>query len=127
MSPGAVAAIGGEQVVEMSVTELAGPVTCIRLDGRLDAPGADQIGARFTAAVVAQRRPAAVDMSGVVFIASMGIRLFIATARALSQTGHRMVLFGATELVQSVLDDAALDQIMPIVAAEAEALAALAG
>ncbi len=112
--------------VEMSVTELAGPVTRIRLDGRLDAPGADVIGVRFTAFAVTPRRHALVDLGGVSFIASMGIRLLISTARSLQQKGHRMVLFGATELVQGVLDDTALDQIIPIVATEDQALAELA-
>ena len=113
--------------MDMSVTELAGPVTCVRLDGRLDAPGADRIGLRFTASIVAQRRHAIVDLSRVEFVASMGIRLLISTARALDQKGHRMVLFSATELVKEVFDDAALDQIIPIVAGEDEALAELAG
>lgn len=112
--------------MEMSVTELAGPVTCVRLDGRLDAPGADRIGVRFTASIVAQRRNAIVDLSRVEFVASMGIRLLISTARALDQKGHKMVLFGATELVQEVFDDAALEQIIPIVAIEDDALAELA-
>jgi anti-anti-sigma regulatory factor len=56
----------------------------------------------------------------------MGIRLLISTARALSLKGARLVLFGAQELVQEVFDDAALDQIMPIVATEEAALAELA-
>jgi anti-anti-sigma regulatory factor len=37
------------------------------------------------------------------------------------------VLFGAQPLVQDVLEQAALDQIMPITANEAQALSALAG
>ncbi len=112
--------------MEMTVTELAGSVSCVRLLGRLDAPGADQVGLRFTTAVVAQGRDAIVDLSGVTFVASMGIRLLISTARALSQKGHKMVLFGASELVQGVFDDAALNQIMAIVASEDQALAAIA-
>jgi anti-sigma B factor antagonist len=118
--------LSGELPVEMSVTELAGPVTRIRLDGRLDAPGADRIGVRFTASVVSLRRHAIVDMTGISFIASMGIRLLIATARAQNQKGYKMVLFGAPELVQGVLIDTALDQIIPIVASESEALGELA-
>ena len=112
--------------MEMTVTELAGSVTCVRLVTRLDAQGADRIGLRFTTAVAAQARNAVIDLSGVSFVASMGIRLLISTARALNGKGCKMVLFGATDLVQGVFDDAALDQIMPIVATEDQALAALA-
>ncbi len=112
--------------VEMILEELAGPVTLVRLRGRLDAAGADAIGLRFTAAVTSQSRNAVVDLSGVSFVASLGLRLLISSARGLTTKGHRIALFAANELVQGVLDDAALDQIVPIVATETEALAALA-
>jgi len=109
--------------VKMSVSELDGPVTLVRLDGKLDAPGAEQIGVQFTAAVAARGRNAIVDLSEVGFIASMGLRLLISTARALSLKGGSLVLFGATPMVQGVFDDAALDQIIPSVATEDEAIA----
>jgi len=111
--------------MDMAVTELAGNVSCVRLSGRLDAPGADQIGARFTAAVVAPGRHAVVDLSAVSFVASMGLRLLIASARALDQKGARMALFGATTLVQNMLEQAALEQIIPITGTEQQALARL--
>jgi len=113
--------------VDMHVSELAGPATCVRLSGRLDAAGADQIGVRFSAVVAAAGRPAAIDLSGVSFIASLGIRLLISTARSMASRQQRMVLFGAGELVRGVLDDVALDQIIPIVGTQDEALAQLAG
>jgi anti-anti-sigma factor len=111
--------------MEMQITDLPGQVTCVALKGRLDAPGADSVGLRFTAAVSAEARPVLVDLCGVSFIASMGIRLLIATARALHLKGGRLVIFGAQEMVQGVLDDASLDQIIPIVATQDEAIAAL--
>jgi anti-anti-sigma factor len=108
--------------MEMTVIELPGQVTCARLNGRLDVAGADAIGTRFTAAIAAVGRPAVVDLGQVSFVSSMGIRLLIATARALQNKGGRMVLFGAQPLVQEVLDGVALDQIVPIVASEPQAL-----
>ena len=108
--------------MDMHVSELGGAVTCIRLTGRLDAPGADRIDTDFTAAVVAAGRDAVIDLSGVSFVASMGIRLLIAGARGLHGKGANLVLFGATELVYTVLDQAALDQIIPLVATEQQAL-----
>ncbi|MBC7940770.1 MAG: STAS domain-containing protein [Chitinophagaceae bacterium] len=116
----------GESIVEMTVTERPGPTTLVHLQGRLDAAGSDAIGLRFTTAVAGRSVSAAVDLSDVSFVASLGLRLLILTARALAAKGHRTVLFGANELVQGVFDDAALDQLLPIVATEAEALAILA-
>ena len=113
--------------MDMQISEIGGNVTCVRLSGRLDAPGAGSIDTPFTAAVVAQARDAVVDLSGVSFVASMGIRLLIASARGLSLKGANMVLFGAQDLVYTALDQAALDQIIPIVATESEAIERLAG
>ncbi|MDL2336205.1 MAG: STAS domain-containing protein [Pseudomonadota bacterium] len=113
--------------MDMDVTEIDGPLTHIRLTGRLDSPGVDRIEIKFTAAVVSRGRSVVVDLSGVDFLASMGIRMFIATARALHLKGSKMVLFGATDAVFSVLEHVALDQIIPIAATEAEAIERLRG
>jgi anti-sigma B factor antagonist len=106
----------------MTLTELEVGVTRVGLNGRLDAPGADRVGVRFTAAVVVHGKNAIVDLSNVTFIASLGLRLLISSARGLHLKGGRMVLFGPGELVKEVLDEAAIDQIIPVVATEADAL-----
>jgi len=112
--------------MDIEISDIDGKVTRVALVGRLDAAGADRVDMRFTAAVVAVGRPALVDLSGVSFIASMGLRLLIASARGLNTKGAKLVLFGANELVQDVLDQAALDQIIPIAATQAQALQLLA-
>ncbi len=109
--------------MDMQVTELSDRAIRIRLQGRLDADGAEQIEARFMAATAnaEDERHALVDLSGVSFLASLGIRLLIASARGLNRKGALLVLYGAADLVQDVIDLAALDQIMPVAANEAEA------
>jgi anti-anti-sigma factor len=110
--------------MDMQVTELSDRAIRIRLNGRLDAAGTEQIDARFMAATTSanDERHALVDLSGVSFLASMGIRLLIASARGLNRRGAMLVLYGAADLVQDVIDLAALDQIMPVAASEAQAL-----
>ncbi|MBT9493455.1 MAG: STAS domain-containing protein [Paucibacter sp.] len=112
--------------MELEVTEVDGKHSCIRLNGRLDAAGAEQIGIRFTASTAASARNAIVDLAGVPFIASMGIRLLISSARALNAKGGKLVMFGAQEMVQDLLEQAAVDQIIPLVATQTEALELLA-
>ena len=111
--------------MEFEVSAVDASINRIRLNGRMDSPGVDQIELRFSAAVVAAGRNAVIDLTGVSFLASMGIRLFIASARALKLKGFKMALFGASEAVQSVLETVALDQIMPVVASEQQALDSL--
>jgi anti-sigma B factor antagonist len=120
--PSAGARTPKEISMDMEVTKLGDNVTCVRLRGRMDAPGIDAIDTRFTAATAAVGRDAVVDLSGVSFLASMGIRLLISSARALNVKHAKLVLFGAQDLVQNVLDQAAIDQIIPIVASEVLAL-----
>lgn len=111
--------------MELHIDEIADTAQALRLAGRLDAPGADHIGVRFMASVSAPGRDTIVDLSDVSFLASMGVRLLIEGARAARLRGSKLVLFGAQELVQSVLDDAAIDQIVPIVGSRQQALAQL--
>lgn len=111
--------------MNMQIDPLDGGISAVRLSGRLDLTGADAIALRFTAATTSVARPVVVDLAGVEFIASMGLRLLISSARGLAVKGQRLALFGAQPLVQAVFDDAALDQLMPICATQAEAVAAV--
>jgi anti-anti-sigma factor len=112
--------------MDMAASELAGGITCVRLHGRMDAAGAGRIDLPFTASVVTVGRNAVIDLSEVSFIASMGIRLLISAARGLHVKGARLALFGAQGMVRTVLDEAAIDQVIPLVDTEEQALRALA-
>lgn len=111
-----------EPALEMTLIETPSDVTEVALAGRLDAAGADAVGVRFTAAVASPGRDALVDFSGVTFLASMGMRLLLATARALQQKGARLVVYGAQDMVQEAMQEAALDQIIPCAATRDAAL-----
>ena len=113
----------------MNLTSIDDDASCthLRLDGRLDAAGADQIGLRFTAAVAAQDRPALVDLSGVSFVASMGLRLLVSTSRALKLKGMTLVLYGLQPQVVELMDDAGMTQVFAIEPTLADARRRLGG
>jgi len=112
----------GVLLVDMEITSLEGGITRIRLQGRLDAMGTDNIGVHFSAAAAMAPCRVVVDLCGVGFIASLGMRLLITSARNAKVKMGVMVLYGATDMVQDVLEQMAIDQIMPVVASEALAL-----
>jgi len=112
--------------MELSADTLPEGIVRAHLNGRLDTVGVDQVETRFNAAVTAGDRDAIVDLSGVSFVSSMGVRLLISAARTQRARNRRIVLYGATPLVASTLATVALDQIVPIVGDEAAALRALA-
>ncbi len=107
-----------EMIVKTSLPE----AVRVSLNGRLDAPGADQIDLRFTATLATAGQDVLVDLTQVSFVASMGLRLLISVARTLKLKGKRLVLFGAQPLVQNVFEQAAIDQLIPLAASEQEAI-----
>ena len=113
--------------MEMTVGELGDGALCVALRGRLDTVGVDHVESRFLAEVTGSGRNAALDLGAVTFLSSMGVRMIIATARALKAQDRKLVLFGAQPLVLSTLRMVALDQIIPIVADRGQAQARLAG
>jgi anti-anti-sigma factor len=103
-----------------------GEVRRIVLVGRLDTAGVDVVETRFGAAIVPNGKNTIVDLSGVSFLASMGIRMLISTTRALSRKGGKLVMFGAAAGVKDVIETAALTEIIPLAASENEALGLVA-
>ena len=111
--------------MSMQVSEING-ITKVSLEGRLDSANVGHMELMFTAALVPAGKNAVVYLSAVTFLASLAIRMFISTTRALAARGGKVVLYGANEAVQDVIETMALDQIVPITATEAEALALIA-
>lgn len=101
--------------------------TRLILDGRLDADGCDKVETAFTAAASAASGDVLVDLAGVDYIGSLGVRLLIGTARAVRRRGRRMVIIGAQQQPMDVFDTVALADLIPIAATEAEAAGLLAG
>jgi anti-anti-sigma factor len=104
------------------MTEING-VTKVALDGRLDTAGVGAIETMFTAMIVPAGRPAIVDLADVSFLASLGVRMFISTARSAAAKGGRVVFFAATPAVSEIIDTMGLAEIIDVVGTEAEALA----
>ena len=106
------------QVRTIAVTD---ELSHIGLVGRLDIEGVGTVEIPLTAATVARKRPAIVDMSGVEFLGSMGIGLLVRCAVSLQRSGARLVLFGCQPLVQRSLEVTKINAVLPIVDSEAAA------
>lgn len=111
--------------MDMQFTDVGG-VTKAVLGGRLDSISVGEVETRFVANIVPKEQPAVVDLSDVSFIASLGIRMLIGTARALQRCNARFAMFGANEAVMEIIETTSLTEIIPVVGTEAEALAVVA-
>jgi anti-anti-sigma factor len=108
--------------MDMDVIDLGNNTVKIALHGRLDTPGVDQIETRFSATIVPKGKHAIVDLSDVSFVASMGLRMFIAVGRAVAGKDGKLVLLNPQALVNDVFTNAAIHQIIPVVFDEEDAL-----
>ncbi len=86
----------------------------IKLTGRLDMQGALAVDSQFTSHTSTQKAGVLVDLSGVEFIASIGMRLLLTNAKALSKRGGKMILLNPTTLVRDALLTAGFEQLIPI-------------
>src|SRR5215468_9724799 len=109
--------------MKMDITEEDGVVRVV-LFGRLDTPGVDAIETRLTGAVCPRGARTVVDLSGVEFIGSLGLRMFITIARALSRRNGKMILYAPQPFVAQVLETASLGDIIPVQPDAASAVAA---
>lgn len=100
--------------MQMTLEEGEGQVTKIILDGRMDLEGTQAIDQKFSFVTSTQPRRIAVDMSGVTFLASIGIRTLITGARAQAGRGGKLVLCALDPMVKKVLTTAGIDQVIPI-------------
>jgi anti-anti-sigma factor len=112
--------------MQITISEFGEAAKKVTLTGKLDIDGAEKIDLPL-AAVAGSRQNIVVDMMGVDFIASIGIRHLVLAAKTVARGSGKLVLLNPTALVTYVLITTGLQQLLPIVRSEDEALAALRG
>lgn len=100
--------------MELQYSELENDIRLIKLIGRLDIPGVGAVETRFAGYCSGDNVRVVVDLSQVDFLASIGIRLLMLTAKSLARRGGRMVLLNPIPDVHNVLEITGIPAIMPI-------------
>ena len=100
--------------MELHVSELDKSITLIKLNGRLDITGVDQIETKFAAHCSGENARVIVDMAKVDYLASIGIRLLVTNAKSLKIRNGKMVLLRPTPDVMEVLEMTNIPAIIPI-------------
>lgn len=109
--------------MQITISDFGDAVKKVTLVGKLDIMGAETIGLPLAAAA-GSRGNIVVDMVGVDFIASIGIRHLVMAAKAVARGAGKLVLLDPNPMVTEVLVVSGLDQLLPIVRSEEEARAA---
>jgi anti-anti-sigma factor len=103
-----------EEKMEINSETLENGVLRVSLSGRLDVLGAQNIDIKFTALTATKKASILVDISEVSFLASLGMRTLISSAKALSHRGGFMVLYKPQPNVAEVLETAGVTSLIPV-------------
>jgi anti-anti-sigma factor len=109
--------------MQMAVEPVGPGVVRVILDGRLDITGASVIDLQFNA-IAGSHRGVVVDLAGVSFLASIGIRTLLLGAKTMQRRGGCLVLLNPVEEVERVLDVMGVTDLMPVYRDSEAALAA---
>jgi len=100
--------------MEIDYSEMDSGIRRIDLTGRLDIIGTGEIETKFAGCCAGNNVRVLVDLSKVDFLASIGIRLLMLTAKSVASRGGRMVLLNPTPDVLNVLEVTGIPAIIPI-------------
>lgn len=100
--------------MELTITQLDNGTRKIDLAGRLDLEGAQAIDLKFTVLTASERTFSVIDLSGVEFMASMGIATLVRNAKAARLREGNMVLLNPQANVAKVLTAMGIDRLIPI-------------
>ena len=100
--------------MDITTLERDDGITHVVLSGRLDTTAAEELGQDISHAAVGPDQPAIVDVSGIEFLASMGIGLLLANSKRLTKAGHKLVILNPQGMVDVVLKASRLDKVMAI-------------
>lgn len=113
-------------MAEFSVETAPDGVVTIALGGRLDIEGAQTVELKIAGHTAVDNGAFILDLSGVSFLASIGIRTLLSTAKSVRSRGGRLVLLGPDPNVDQTLRVAGIDRLIPVVADAVAARTALA-
>ncbi len=99
--------------MKATTEEVEGGILKVVLEGRMDIEGSAAIDMRMNVIAGSSTR-VLVDMAGVSFLGSMGLRSIVLPAQAVKRRGGKMVLLNPTPMVAEVLRNAHIGTIIPI-------------
>lgn len=99
--------------MRMRVEQVGQSIILVELHGRLDAACAADVTPEMCA-VTAANSGVVVDLAGVSFLASVGVRLLLQTAKIAQRHGGKLVLLDPPREVKQVLEVTGVTDLLPI-------------
>ena len=99
--------------MDMQVILADDEITHVALDGRFDIQGAQEVDSRF-GELAKSSKALVVDLSEVSFLASLGVRTLMLSAKTLISRGAEMAVCGVDENVEKVLRTTGFNEVAGI-------------
>jgi anti-sigma B factor antagonist len=101
-------------VMSISHTDVGENLRKIFISGRLDLPGTESVAGELEKLAAAPKKGVVVDVSSLKFLASLGIRALLKSAKAVEKRGGRMVLVvGTNSHVMMSLEATGASDLLP--------------
>ncbi len=100
--------------MELHYSELDNGIGLIKLGGKLDIIGMGEIENKFSGYCSGDNARMIVDLSDVNFLASIGIRMLVTTAKSIATRSGKLVLLNPIPEVLEVLEVTGIPAIIPI-------------
>lgn len=99
--------------------------TLVQLHGRLDITHSDEVDVKLAQDVQSGAGDIIINLSGISYISSSGIRVFVGIVRELEKQGRKLKLCNITPPVKKVFDVVELLDLFEVYETEEEAVASL--
>jgi anti-sigma B factor antagonist len=99
--------------MDMKVIEADDGIGHVVLDGRFDIQGAQEVDSRFDE-LAKNNKALVVDLTKVSFLASLGVRTLMLSAKTLIRSGGELAVCGANENVEKVLRTTGFNEVAGI-------------
>ena len=116
--------IGGSSSL---TTEKSGQTLVISAKGRIDGANATEVQGVLSNAFEPGIKLMLLDLGGLTYISSAGLRVIMLTARTLDRSGAKFAVGSPSGPIREVFQISGFDQIIPIFDSQAEAIESLGG
>jgi anti-anti-sigma factor len=115
---------GGRRKMMEIAQEKSGEVLVVAFVGRLDAAGARPAEARLLEAIEAGERRLVLDLQGLEYVSSVGLRSLMTAAKRMKAVDGKIVVCALKPVIEQVFEIAGFDRLFPRYASRAEAVQA---